>query len=57
MAKNVLKAYIKGTPVDKLNELTPWFSGFTGRIEKIEKKTKTVIAMNSLLGCCPAESF
>lgn len=37
-----IKAYIKGTTVDKLNELTPWFSGFTGRIEKIVDKKMQV---------------
>jgi len=36
-----IRAYIKGTDVSKLNELTPWYSGFTGRIEKnIDKKNQ-----------------
>lgn len=37
-----IKSYLKGTHVDKLNELTPWYSGYTGRIEKsIDKKNQT----------------
>ena len=36
-----IRAYIKGTPVDKLNELTPWYSGFTGKIIKnFDKKNQ-----------------
>lgn len=36
-----IKAYLNGATIDKLNELTPWYSGFTGRIEKnIDKKNQ-----------------
>jgi DNA topoisomerase II len=36
-----IRAYLKGIDVSKLNELTPWYSGFTGRIEKnIDKKNQ-----------------
>ena len=36
-----VKDYIGGTPVDKLRELTPWYSGFTGMTEKsIDKKNQ-----------------
>jgi DNA topoisomerase-2 len=33
-----IKAYLGGVPVDKLNELVPWFSGFIGKIEKVVDK-------------------
>ena len=33
-----IRAYLKGTNVSELNELTPWYSGFTGRIEKNNDK-------------------
>lgn len=37
-----IRAYLAGTHVDKLNELVPWYSGYTGRIEKsIDKKNQT----------------
>ena len=29
-----IRQYLSGTNVDKLKELTPWYSGFTGRIDK-----------------------
>ena len=29
-----IKSYLKGTNFDKLKELTPWYYGFTGKIEK-----------------------
>lgn len=36
-----IKAYIGGTPIDKLIELKPWYSGFEGQIEKnIDKKNQ-----------------
>lgn len=36
-----IKDYIGGKPVDKLRELTPWYSGFTGLIEKsVDKKNQ-----------------
>jgi len=36
-----IKDYIGGKPVDKLKELTPWYSGFTGLIEKsVDKKNQ-----------------
>jgi DNA topoisomerase-2 len=36
-----LKAYLNGTHVDKLPELTPWFSGFIGKTEKtVDKKNQ-----------------
>ena len=39
-----IRGYLKGVHVDKLNELTPWFSGFTGRIEKfVDKKKKNQV--------------
>lgn len=38
--KNI-RDYIEGKLVDKLDELTPWYSGFTGLIEKtIDKKNQ-----------------
>jgi DNA topoisomerase-2 len=38
---NNIKTYIEGTQMDKLNELTPWYSGFNGLIEKhIDKKNQ-----------------
>ena len=39
--KNI-KAYIGGTPLDKLMELKPWYSGFEGLIEKIIDKKNQV---------------
>jgi DNA topoisomerase-2 len=37
-----IKSYLKGVSVDNLIELVPWYSGFTGRIEKIiDKKNQT----------------
>jgi DNA topoisomerase-2 len=42
--KNIIKNirdYIKGTPMEKLNELVPWYSGFEGLIEKsMDKKNQ-----------------
>ena len=36
-----IRAYLKGVTLDKLNELTPWYSSFTGYIEKsIDKKNQ-----------------
>ena len=36
-----IRQYIEGTPVDKLLELKPWYSGFEGEIEKsIDKKNR-----------------
>lgn len=36
-----IKSYIKGTDVSKLKELVPWYSGFTGLIEKtFDKKNQ-----------------
>lgn len=36
-----IRDYIKGTPVENLKELVPWFSGFEGLIEKsVDKKNQ-----------------
>ena len=41
LIKNI-RDYLGGTHVDKLNELVPWYSGYTGRIEKsLDKKNQT----------------
>jgi DNA topoisomerase-2 len=34
-----LKKVLKGTPVSKLSELVPWYSGFIGKIEKENQNT------------------
>ena len=34
-----IKEYLKGKPIDNLNELNPWYKGFTGKIEKENSNT------------------
>ena len=36
LVSNIVK-YLSGTPMEKLDELTPWYKGFTGVIEKKQK--------------------
>lgn len=45
-----IKKYLSGTPVNKLNELVPWYKGFTGKIEKKIKAKPTDIESYNIYG-------